>query len=97
MRKAELKAQREAAAEEKERIKEAKKEACLESDDNIALSEETPRGCQLIKIGNILNLDKSDKKSTEKIVITAAERERLKAAEPKKKKSTLMGLIEKIK
>ena len=54
LQKAKIKAKREAIAEEKERIKAAKKEACLESSDNIALSDETPRGCQLIKIENVL-------------------------------------------
>jgi len=54
LQKAKKKAKREAIAEEKERIKAAKKEACLESSDNIALSDETPRGCQLIKIENVL-------------------------------------------
>ena len=54
LHKAKIKAKREAIAEEKERIKAAKKEACLESSDNIALSDETPRGCQLIKIENVL-------------------------------------------
>ena len=46
-------AKREAIAEEKERIKETKTEACLEA-ENFGLSDETPRGCQLIKIGNVL-------------------------------------------
>ena len=54
LKKAKIKAKREAIAEEKARIKAAKTEACLESSDNIALSDETPRGCQLIKIENTL-------------------------------------------
>ena len=53
LNKAKVKAKREAIAEEKERIKETKTEACLEA-ENIGLSDETPRGCQLIKIENVL-------------------------------------------
>ena len=50
----ENKAKREAIAEEKERIKAAKKEACLEVTEIIGLSDETPRGCQLIKLKHAL-------------------------------------------
>ena len=52
LNKAKVKAKREAIAEEKERIKAAKKEACLEVDEIIGLSDETPRGCQIIKLQN---------------------------------------------
>ena len=54
LRKAKIKAKREAIAEEKERIKAAKKEACLEVTEIIGLSDETPRGCQLIKLKHAL-------------------------------------------
>ena len=54
LRKAKLKAKREAIAEEIERIKAAKKEACLEVTEIIGLSDETPRGCQLIKLKHAL-------------------------------------------
>ena len=54
LRKAKIKAKREAIAEEKERIKAAKIEACLEVTEIIGLSDETPRGCQLIKLKHAL-------------------------------------------
>ena len=54
LRKAKIKAKRESIAEEKERIKAAKKEACLEVTEIIGLSDETPRGCQLIKLKHAL-------------------------------------------
>ena len=54
LKKAKVEAKRKASAEEKERIKAAKKEACLKVDEVIGLSDDTPRGCQLIKLKNTL-------------------------------------------
>ena len=54
LRKAKITAKREALTEEKERVKAAKKKACLEVTEIIGLSDDTPRGCQLIRLGNAL-------------------------------------------
>jgi len=85
LHKAQVKADREAAAEEKERIKAAKREACLEVTEIIGLSDDTPRGCQLIKMENALKKIKikgpSSLLGTLGDGTTAAERKRKKEAE----------------